>query len=347
MTFDGVRPVLARMRPGGATGATRREVVTMGECLISLVAASSAPMADVRALHPHVAGAEANVAVGLARLGHRVAFIGRVGADGFGTRIVRALRGEEVDVVGLAVDLNGQTGLMVRERRGVGPSEVIYHRTGSAGARLGPEDVAAAIERGVFRDARWLHLTGITPALSESCRAAVEAALAASQAEGLTVSFDVNLRRRLWSDTESASVLRDIVARVDVLIADEAEAALVTGLNDAAGPESLALALVELGPSLAVMKLGAGGSLAVARGGQPVRAAGLPVATVVDPVGAGDAFSAGFIAARLNDADVSIALAWANACGAASVTVEGDMTGLLSRPELERLLTGDGSDTLR
>lgn len=335
------------MRLAGATGATRREVVTMGECLVSLVAADSAPLPDVRVLHPHVAGAEANVAVGLARLGHRVAFIGRVGADGFGTRIVRALRGEEVDVVGLTVDPNGPTGLMIRERRGVGPSEVIYHRTGSAGARLGPEDVAAAVERGVFGGARWLHLTGITPALSDSCRAAVAAALAASRAEGLTVSFDINLRRRLWSDAESASVLRDLVARVDVLIADEAEAALVTGLTDAAGPESLAVAIVALGPSLAVMKLGAGGGLAVARGGPAVRVTGLPVATVVDPVGAGDAFSAGFIAARLDGADVPTALAWANACGAASVAVEGDMTGLPTRPELERLLTGDGSDTLR
>lgn len=335
------------MRLARATGATRREVVTMGECLVSLVAADSAPLPDVRALHPHVAGAEANVAVGLARLGHRVAFIGRVGADGFGTRIVRALRGEEVDVVGLTVDPNGPTGLMIRERRGVGPSEVIYHRTGSAGARLGPEDVAAAVERGVFGGARWLHLTGITPALSDSCRAAVAAALAASRAEGLTVSFDINLRRRLWSDADSASVLRDLVARVDVLIADEAEAALVTGLTDAAGAESLAVAILELGPSLAVMKLGAGGGLAVARGGPAVRVTGLPVATVVDPVGAGDAFSAGFIAARLDGADVPTALAWANACGAASVAVEGDMTGLPTRPELERLLTGDGSDTLR
>lgn len=335
------------MRLAGATQSTRREVVTIGECLVSLVATDSAPLADVRALRLHVAGAEANVAVGLARLGHRVAFIGRVGADGFGTRIVRTLRGEDVDVAGLTVDPSGPTGLMVRERRGVGPSEVAYHRTASAGTRLGPEDVAAAVRRGVFARARWLHLTGITPALSDSCRAAVAAALAAGRAEGLTVSFDVNLRRRLWSDSESASVLRDLVAQVDVVIADEVEAALVAGLDAQTGPESLAAALVELGPSLAVIKLGADGCLAVVRGGPAVRATGLPVATVVDPVGAGDAFSAGFIAARLDDADLVAALSWANACGAASVAVEGDMTGLPTRPELERLLSGDGSDTLR
>lgn len=335
------------MRLAGATQSTPREVVTIGECLVALVAVDTTPLPDVRALHPHVAGAEANVAVGLTRLGHRVAFIGRVGADGFGTRILRALRGEGVDVAGLTVDPHAPTGLMVRERRGVGPSEVSYHRTGSAGARLGPEDVAAAVARGVFAAAHWLHLTGITPALSDTCRAAVEAAIAASRAEGLTVSFDVNLRRRLWSDGESASVLRGLASRVDVVIAGEAEAALVTGLSDSAGPESLARALVDLGPTTAVIKLGAGGCLAVARGGQPVRAVGLPVATVVDPVGSGDAFSAGFIAACLDGADMPAALTWANACGAASVAVEGDMTGLPTRLELGRLLSGDGSDTLR
>lgn len=335
------------MRQAVATGATRRTVVTMGECLVSLVAADSTPLPDVRSLHPHVAGAEANVAVGLARLGHHVAFVGRVGADGFGTRIVRALRGEGVDVGGLSIDPDGPTGVMIRERRGVGPSEVIYHRTGSAGARLGPEDVSLSVARGVFAGAQWLHLTGITPALSDSCRAAVAAALAAGRAAGLTVSLDVNLRRRLWTDAESASVLRDLVARVDVVIADEAEAMLVTGLDGAAGPESLASALVGLGPSLAVVKLGAAGGLALARDGSAVRSDGLPVATVVDPVGAGDAFSAGFIAARVDGADVLTSLAWANACGAASIAVEGDMSGLPTRPQLERLLVAGGPDTLR
>ena len=347
-TIDEVgRAGQVRVSPARTHRSTHPEVVTIGECLVSLVAADSAPLREVHSLHAHVAGAEGNVAVGLARLGHPVAFIGRVGADGFGERIVRALRGEGVDVAGLTVDPDGPTGVMVRERRGVGPSEVIYLRKCSAGSRLGPDDVAAVIERGVFGRARWLHLTGVTPALSGTCLAAVETALAGGREEGLTVSLDVNLRRLLWSEAESSGVLRDLAARVDVLVADEDEATVVTGLDRGATPEALAAAILDLGPSLAVLKLGARGGLALGRDGEMVRAAGLPVATVVDPIGAGDAFSAGFIAARLEGAELAEALAWANAAGAAAISVEGDLPGLPTRRELERLLDGSRSDTLR
>ena len=107
-------------------------------------------MAGTASFLPYVAGAEANVAVGLARLGRSVALIGRVGDDGLGVRIARSLRAEGVDVAGLAVDPDAPTGVMIRERPGLGPSEVVYARTGSAGSRLGPDDVAAAAARGAF-----------------------------------------------------------------------------------------------------------------------------------------------------------------------------------------------------
>jgi 2-dehydro-3-deoxygluconokinase len=323
------------------------EVVTLGECLVSFVAADLGPLAGSTTFHPYPAGAEANVAVGLVRLGRRVAYIGRVGDDGLGTRIVRALRGEGVDVGGLAVDRSGPTGLMIRERRGVGAAEVHYARAGSAGSRLGSVDVQAAESRGTFAVARWLHLTGITPALSSSCRAAVGTALETARTAGLTVSLDLNLRRRLWTESEAAPVLRELAARVDVVIGDEDEARLVTGSPAGAPPESLVRALLELGASLVVLKLGAGGALAVEAGSAPLSAAGLPVQAVVDPVGAGDAFCAGFIDARLDDLDLAGSLARANACGAAAIAAEGDQTGLPTRAELDRLLEGDGPDTIR
>jgi 2-dehydro-3-deoxygluconokinase len=323
------------------------EVVTLGECLVSFVAAEVGPLANASTFHPHAAGAEANVAVGLARLGRRVAFIGRVGDDGLGTRIIRALRGEGVDVDGLAIDLAGPTGLMIRERRSLGPAEVHYARAGSAGSRLDSSDVQAAESRGTFAVARWLHLTGITPALSSSCRAAVGTALELGRMAGLTVSLDLNLRRRLWTEPEAATVLRELAARVDVVIGDADEARVVTGSAADAPPEALAEALLELGPSLIVLKLGADGALGVEAGGESVPASGMRVPTVVDPVGAGDAFCAGFIDARLDGLDLAGSLSRANACGAAAVAAEGDQTGLPTRVELERLLVAGGPDTLR
>jgi 2-dehydro-3-deoxygluconokinase len=324
------------------------EVVTLGECLVSFVAGDLGPLTAATTFHPHPAGAEANVAVGLARLGRSVAFIGRVGDDGLGRRIARALRGEGVDVSALVVDEDGPTGLMVRDRRSLGPAEVHYARTASAGSRLGPGDVQQAESRGIFDAAVWLHLTGITPALSASCREAVELAVSVSRAAGLTISLDVNLRRRLWTEAQAATVLGDLASRVDIVIADTDEAAVVTGTPRSAGHEALAAALVALGPGLAVLKLGDRGGFAFERDAKKgVSVGSLPVATIVDPVGAGDAFCAGFIAGRLAGLDLATALAWANACGASAVAAEGDQSGLPTSAELARLGTQGGPDTLR
>jgi 2-dehydro-3-deoxygluconokinase len=315
------------------------EVVTLGECLVAFVATSPGPLAEATAFERFVAGAEANVAVGLARLGHSVAFIGRVGADGFGEAIARRLRGEGVDIADLAVDPDAPTGLMFRERRVLGPAQVVYARRGSAGSRLTPAEVERAMAR--HRDpARWLHLTGISPALSTDAQAATERAIESATAAGLTISLDLNLRRRLWSDDAAAPVLRALAVNVDVLLGSPDELAVLTHRTADHDPVELARAALELGPAVAVVKLGAAGALAVDRVAPDdavVRPA-LPLPLVVDPVGAGDAFCAGFIAARLDGADLATALDMGNACGAAAASAIGDQTGLPDRAELAAIL---------
>ncbi|HET9082845.1 MAG TPA: sugar kinase [Candidatus Limnocylindrales bacterium] len=322
-----------------------KEVVTLGECLASFVASDPGPLAEARAFVRHIAGAEANVAVGLARLGHAVAYIGRVGGDGFGSAIVRALRGEGVDTRHLAIDDAARTGVMFRERRVLGAMDVVYHRAGSAGSRLNGEDVDRAVVDGVFDGARWLHLTGITPALSGSARAATMRALAAGRHAGATISFDINLRRRLWSDDEAAPVIRDLASRVDVVLGSVDELALVADVDPETAPEDLVETVAALGPAIVVAKLGRDGALG-REGEQSVAEPGIAVPQVVDPVGAGDAFSAGFIAGRLDGVDLGTALRMGNACGALAVAASGDQSGLPDRDELARLLAG-GPDTLR
>jgi 2-dehydro-3-deoxygluconokinase len=324
-------------------GVAGAEVVTLGECLLALVASTPGPLAESGAFERHVAGAEANVAVGLARLGHRVAYIGRLGADGFGTAIVRRLRGEGVDVSHLAVD-PAPTGVMIRERRAVGPAQVLYYRTGSAGSRLEATDVDAAAADGAFEGARWLHITGITPALSTAARGAVERAIVLARERALTISLDLNLRRKLWSEADAARAFRDLSSRVDMVMGDEDEVQLTTG---AKGPgEKLAKALLALGPSTSIVKLGADGAVAATSKGT-IRVPALPLAAIVDPVGAGDAFAAGVIAARLDDEPLERALAWGCACAAAALGTVGDMAGLPDQVELRRLLAVGGAETLR
>ncbi len=327
----------------GARRAT--EVVTLGECLAAFVATDPGPLAESRGFIRHVAGAEANVAVGLARLGHAVAYLGRVGADGFGTAIVRALRGEAVDVDHLAIDDTARTAVMFRERRALGAMDVVYHRAGSAGSRLTAQDVDRAADDGVFDGARWLHLTGITPSLSQTAREATTRALESGREAGLTISLDINLRRRLWSDEEAAPVIRDLASRVDVVLGSADELAVVADLDPDTSPERLARAVAAIGPGTVVAKLGRDGALGL-EGELSVVEPGIAVDQVVDPVGAGDAFCAGFIAGRLDGVDLPTALRMGNACGALAVAASGDQSGLPDRDELARLLAG-GPDTLR
>ena len=311
------------------------DVVTLGEALVALVADEGRPLLDPGSFTPFVAGAEANVSMGLARLGRSVSFIGRVGADGLGHLVRNRLRGEGVDVQWLRDDPDAPTGALARDRRSLPPAEVVYLRRGSAASRLETADVEAA--GATIAEARWLHITGITPALSESCRAAVWSALDFARAGDVRVSLDVNLRRRLWSDREAKPVLEEMAERCDLIVAGEDEAILLCGSADPA-------VLADTFGVEAVVKLGARGA-AGWRKGEVAEDGGLSV-TPVDVVGAGDAFTAGYLDALLDGATLAESLRRANACGAIAVAAVGDASGLPTRNELERVLSG-GADVVR
>ncbi|MFL5710934.1 MAG: sugar kinase, partial [Chloroflexota bacterium] len=321
-------------------------------CLVAFVASTPGPIAEATTFERFVAGAEANVAVGLARLGHEVSFIGRIGADGLGEAILRRLAGEGVRTGDLTSDDTATTGVMFRERRVLGPAQVIYARRDSAGSRLSRADVDQAAARGAFAGARWLHLTGITPALSDDARAAIDRAVEHARDAGATVSLDVNLRRRLWSDETAAPVLRSLAGRVDILLGSPDELAVVAERPLDTDPSAIAREAFDLGPSVVVAKLGADGALAISkeRPDEPIARPAIPL-TVVDAVGAGDAFCAGFIAACLDGADLAAALERANACGALSAAALGDQTGLPTGAEIDGILRanrdGGAPDTIR
>jgi len=324
---------------------TGPEVVTLGEAFIGLVADGGRSVADATTFSRHVIGAESNVAVGLARLGHPVAFVGRVAGDGFGTAITRRLRGEGVDVSHVTVDPDAPTGLMLRERRALGVSRAVYHRRGSAGSRLSVADVEAAAP--AIRSARWLHVSGVTPALGEPARSAHARALAIAADAGIPVSFDINLRRLLWDDDEAARVLAPMLVHATIVLGSPDELAVVAGVDDDGTGERAAAVLHDRGVPTVIAKLGDRGAALHDRAGTGLQVAAIPVPQVVDPVGAGDAFCAGFLAARLEGLDDRVALRWAVACGAAAVTVEGDLDGLPDRATLDRLLAGVTGDIVR
>jgi 2-dehydro-3-deoxygluconokinase len=301
-------------------------IVTVGEILAVLAAAEPGPLRHSAAFRLTVAGAESNLAIGAARLGATVAYAGRVGGDEFGRLALSTLRGEGVDVSGMVTDDGAPTGLMVKEHRLPGLADVTYYRSGSAGSRLTPDDLPAAL----IRRADVLHVSGITPALSAGAREAVFAAVSLAP----RVSLDVNYRSRLWPPDEARRVLTDLVARADIVFAGEDEASLLTGSPDPAP-------LARLGPSEVLIKRGAGGCVAqcdghlLARDARRVR--------VVDAVGAGDAFAAGYLADRVAGRDPAAALRTAVTTGAFAVTRQGDWEGLPRREEFGLLDRAEGS----
>jgi 2-dehydro-3-deoxygluconokinase len=202
-----------------------------------------------------------------------------------------------------------------------------------------------------------MHLTGITPALSASAADAVETAVTLAQEAGLTISFDVNLRRKLWSDEEARRVLAPLAARSTVVLGSLDEMALLgevelpAGATDDAAASSAADAVLRLGPSVAVVKLGSGGALERRRATDgsvtTARHRGYPLALALDSVGAGDAFVAGYIAATLEGLPAESVLALGDACGVAVAASVGDFHGLPTREEADRIMATGGPDALR
>jgi 2-dehydro-3-deoxygluconokinase len=301
-------------------------VVTFGETMALLRPEETGSLADVDRLSIGIGGAESNVAIGLARLGTEVAWLGRIGADGLGERIVRELRGEGVEVVAV-VDEDAPTGLMIKERLATGTARpVIYYRTASAGSRITTDDIAAL----AIPEAALLHVTGITPALSPTAHDAVLMAIAIATVAEIPVSFDVNHRAALWRDRDPAPIYREIATAANIVFAGLDEAQLLVGSDLAAADAAQAIA--ELGPTQVVIKLGADGCLALIDGERHEVPA--VAVQVVDTVGAGDAFVAGYLAELLAGLPARERLATAVKTGAFACLSPGDWEGYPRRDQL-------------
>ena len=302
------------------------DVVTFGETMAAIRVAGPLRLGGPATLS--IAGAESNVAIGLARLGHAVSWVGVTGADEPGELIRRTLRAEGVDLTYARVDPDAPTGLILFEPRVADVNRVTYYRTGSAGSRLRPSDVDPALGD----PPRVLHLTGITAGLSSSSYASWKSAV--EKARGL-VCLDVNHRERVWSRADAAAALRPALASVGLVVASDDELDVLT---DAADPVADLLAA---GVPEVVVKHGAGGATSHSAAGvvhRPARAV-----PVVDTVGAGDAFVAGLLSGWLDGLDAGGRLDRAVVCGAFAVATRGDWEGLPTRADLPLLDAAPGS----
>ncbi|WP_278191906.1 sugar kinase [Streptomyces sp. TRM75563] len=353
---------------GTASAATTTDVVCLGESMVTFLPSQPGRLADVPSFGRGIGGAESNVACALAAAGHRAAWVGRVGADGFGEHLVETIAGYGVDTSAVRRDPDRPTGIYFRTAtdRGTDTHEVAYYRAGSAASAMSPANVPY---EELFAG-RILHLSGITAALSADCLELLRELTAARSGRPL-VSFDVNHRPHLWRGGDAdASVLLELARRSDLVFVGEDEAEEAWGI---AGAEAIRAAVPE--PSVLVVKRGSAGATVFASGHRPgprssnageaenapgarsTEAGGAGSAgaedadtvthvpalrvDVVAAVGAGDAFAAGFLSATLRGLPVRDRVRHGHLMAAAVLTVPGDLTDPPARDHADRLAALD------
>jgi 2-dehydro-3-deoxygluconokinase len=309
-------------------------VVTIGETMMVFNGPADAPISVHAALLTTFAGAESNVAIALARLGHAARYLSVFGDDAFGRTIVRGLRGEGVDVAGVQFSTEQPTGVMFKERWPGGEPSVFYYRSNSALAHAN----AGTFEATLWRAARVIYLTGITPALSPSCRELVRRVLEDARANQIPVWFDPNYRAKLWARPTARAVIAQYLPLIDTIVAGMEEGRMLSGREE---PEAVAAELMRAGVKRVVLKTGGRGAVALDEGGAVSRN-GFDVGRVVDPIGAGDAFAAGFLSGHVDGLNAEGCLERGHALAAMVCMTHGDWEGLPDRRQLEEFLARRG-----
>ena len=296
------------------------DLFTFGESLSVFISSDTDSVMSAAKFERVTAGAEVNVAVALSRLGLKAQYFSRFGNDQLGSVMLADIEAEGVDV-SLAKRVDSFTGAMVRNPGKSAPVEISYLRKGSAASTIEPSDILDSY----ISSTRWLHATGITCAISESGAKTVKHALEKAAQLKIKSSFDLNIRRKLWSEDAARKVLEPLARDVELLIGGEDEYQVVFGQVE---PKQILAEVNKRGCKIAVMT----------KGDQKMRFSidgnyeeiTPPKVVAVDPVGSGDAFTGGVIAGLLSGMSTTQALEQGSICGALVASMFGDWTGIPS-----------------
>lgn len=310
------------------------KIVLMGEPMGLFMANESGNLSEVTDFTASIAGAEYNVAVGLARLGHQPAYCTRLGFDPLGEKILNALRRNGIST-DLVTQAEGElTGLMLKAMNENGDPDIAYYRKGSAASKLSTHDIDRLDLFGCGR----IHITGIFPAISESAMAATKRLVSRAQALDIPISFDPNLRPQLWeSEKKMVSALNSVADSAETVLPGLNEGKILTGETT---PEGVAEFYHAKGVKNVIVKLGKDGAYFSERGGRCGYSEAFPVKKKVDTVGAGDGFAAGVISALAEGETLEEAAFRGNVMGAIQIANKSDNEGLPTREELAKIIIG-------
>ncbi|PEC50984.1 2-dehydro-3-deoxygluconokinase [Bacillus sp. AFS077874] len=303
------------------------DVITFGEAMGMFIANQTGPLHTIDQFMLELAGAETNVAIGLARLCLRADWVSKVGNDAFGKFITERLHNENVDISQVLTDDHYPTGFQLKAKVAEGDPEIQYFLNGSAASQLKIADFPEAY----FQSAKQMHLTGIPFAISKQARSFAKHALSFMKKNGKTVSFDPNLRPSLWvSKEEMVGEINAAAFQANYVLPGITEGEILTGYTD---PRDIASFYLEKGVELVVIKLGPEGAFyktALEEGTVP----GIKAKKVVDTVGAGDGFAVGVISGLLEKLALEETVLRGNVIGALAVQTPGDSDGYPTKPEL-------------
>lgn len=311
------------------------EVLTIGEPMVMFLADTKEPLSQVNHFTKMIAGAELNVAMGLARLGHSVAYMTQVGNDPFGEYIKDFLKKEQIDDSYVTMTSEAPTGFQIKNQVDEGDPEVIYFRKGSAASKATKD----LLKDADFHGSKILHVTGIFPALNEQTREMTKEFIRMAHEKGLLVTFDPNPRPVLWdSEEQMIQETNKLACMCDVVMPGFREGKLFTGLQT---KEEIADYYLNQGVKKVIIKLGTSGSYSKERLQEGTYQESEEVCfkvPVVDTVGAGDGFAAGVISAALEGLDNQKILERGNAIGAMQVMNLSDNEGLPTISKLNEFL---------
>ncbi|MDF2564523.1 MAG: 2-dehydro-3-deoxygluconokinase [Massilibacillus sp.] len=308
------------------------EVLTIGEPMGLLVADEVKPLENVEHFTRYVAGAEINFAVGMARLEHKVAYVSKLGNDPFGKHIKNFLAENKIDNRYISFDNEHMTGMQLKAKVEVGDPEVVNFRKNTASANMNVNDIAQID----WSTIKHLHITGIPPALSSSCRATIYELITAARKHEVRISFDTNLRPALWKDKqEMIDVINDLAFKCDIVLPGVSEGKLLTGSDDL---DEIADFYLKSGVKTVVIKVGAKGAFVKTNEGSFTVPA-FKVDHIVDTVGAGDGFAVGVVSALLEGLDLKNAVKRGAAIGALAIMSPGDNDGLPTVAGLKKFLS--------
>lgn len=306
------------------------DVFTLGETMVVFQPEQMQSLEYVQQFPKRIGGAETNVAIGLSRLGHKVGWFSKLGEDSFGQYVYKSVRGEGVDTSSCVFTDQAATGVLFKEQLSSEDMNVYYYRKGSAASLMEPAD----LDEEYIAQAKILHITGITPALSDSSYRTVMEAIRIAKKHKMTIVFDPNLRLKLWNVEKAKHILNEIAMHADIILPGLDEGQFITGKEKL---EEVAESLAGGKEKIIIIKVGSKGAYLHTREEQVI-VDGFPVAQIIDPVGAGDGFAAGIISGILKQDSLKQTVKRANAIGAMVMKVKGDFEGLPNSAAVENFI---------